>query len=368
MTRELKPTRPARSAASSQPTSTGGDTVRDRVAFLTELLQSPRRRPKARTAKRDEPAGFGHKLRRALGMQEADRDDVIQETAEELLRTKEPIESLEAWFRKTAEHRKLRLLRAEKQARMFEPRLSAEIHLRGSAFPAPDAEAEHEIAIRRLVKRVRPGLRAVAARGLAEHSPEQIAAALKLPKNTVKSYWWRAKKDIGGRSAVLALLASLWLWLLARGRRLAGAFTGNGRPARALLASAAVPLLVTAHAVIAAPREADVPRDEQAVMAAHAGGLVHTFSPILTTNAERERQWGGAAGTAHLALSKDSAADAGEPELARGLLDQALTALQQGHLGVAKDALQLYDSERPDNPFPALRARISAGLHASKSP
>ncbi len=370
MKRKIKPTRRPCSGESARPTSAGGDTVRDRIAFLTELIRS-RRRPRGRGAEPDAPARFVDRLRRALRMQEADEDDVIQEAAEALLRMEEPIQSLPAWFTRTAENRKLRFLRIEKQARAFEPRLSAEIHQRGSPFPAPDEEAEHNIAVRRLIKRVHPGLRAIAARGLSGHSVEQIAAALKLPKNTVKSYWGRAKKDIGGRAVVLALLAGVWLWLVARWQRLAGAFAGNGRHgAHTLLAAAALPLIVTGHGAVAAPREPDAPRDEQAVMVERAGGRDYTFSPMLTTSAERELEWAVAARAAPLVLSADPGPDTEgeEAQAARGLLDQALTALQQGHLGVAKDALQLYDSEHPGNPFPSLRARIAAGLAASRSP
>ena len=301
-------------------------------------------------------------------MQDADADDVIQDAAEALLRTKEPIDSLPAFFKKTAVNRKLRFLRLEKRARSIEPRLSAEIQQQGSPFPAPDAETERRLAIRRLVKRVDPGRQAVAVRCLTEHSVAQIAAALRLPKNTVKSQWARAKKDIGSPAVVLALLAAVWVWVVARGKRLADAFPGNRRHGAPVLAAmAAVPFIVAGHATIAASREADAPRDEPASMGEHAGGLAYVFSPMLTTHAERERERTVGADRARPALSKDLEADAEEEE-ARGILDQALTALQQGHLGVAEDALRLYDSERPDNPFPSQRARIAAGLAASRSP
>lgn len=340
--------------------------MRGRVAFLTDVIRGRGKRSGGSAPKGERT--FGQRLRSALRMQKADADEVIQEAAIALWRAKGPIDSLPAWFTRTAKIQKLRLCRLEAQARSFAPRLSAEIQLRGSPYPAPDAEAEHRFALRRLIKRVHPGRQAVAALGLAGHGAAQIAAALKLPENTVKSRWARARKDIGGPAVVLALLAGVWLWVVARGKRLAGAFTGSGRGrVRALAASAAVPLLVAGHAMIAAPREPDLAWDEPESMAERGAGPRYTFSPMLHTNAEREREWAAGARAASPALSEDSRPDAEDPE-ERGILDQALTALQQGHLGVAEDALRLYDSERPDNPFPSLRAQVASGLAAAGMP
>src|SRR5262245_46874927 len=114
---EPRTLRRARSASTSKPALAGrrgsrsnsrgddgaGDR-RDRIGFLTELIRGRREHPKdsARNQPRDEGRRFGSKLHGVLRMQEADEDDVIQDAAEALLRTSEPIESLQGWFNETA--------------------------------------------------------------------------------------------------------------------------------------------------------------------------------------------------------------------------------------------------------------------------
>ena len=355
MTRPTEPTRrthlvsrpkPA-PAAGGRACATGGKGAADRDAFLREQVRGASR------------------LAVTLRVQPADADDFLQDAALALVESKDPIESLPTWFRRTVVHRMLRYFRQEDQARSFEPRVSAHIEAQGSTFPAPDVEAEHKLALERLVKKVKPGRRAVAAWSLAGHGSSQIATALRLPKNTVKSQWERAKKELGPRAAVLKLLAVLWLWLVARGRRLAGALAGDLRPrAHTLFACAALPMIIMGHAASAAPPASEPEAAAHPWIADALGDTQYTFVPFLTTHAEREQEGPAGSGATHPGPPKHSARNTDD---ARSLLDQALTALRQGYPITAEDALRLYDTDHRDNPYPALRSQVVAGLTSSRS-
>jgi RNA polymerase sigma factor (sigma-70 family) len=319
------------------------------------------------TAERDaflrEQVRQAGKLARALHVSEADADDIMQDSALALLESDEPVQSYSSWFRKTAVNRKLRLLRTVKRSKEFEPRILAHIEQNGSPFPAPDVEVERKLTLERLVQKVKPGRREVAARGLAGHDTQQIAAELKMPVNTVKSQWDRAKKDIGVMAAVLKLLAVFWLWLVSRGRRGPSATTGARRGAPLLAVCAALPMVVTAHVALVLGHERDVRAAEEASVHESVAGQDYRFAPVLQTNAEREMEHAAPPGSrrAGIASPREKSQD-------RGYLDHGLTMAQQGFLAAAAEALRLYDADYPHNPSGGQRARLVAMLARTKSP
>ncbi len=304
---------------------------------------------------------------RALRVSEQDAEDLIQDAVLALLEKPDvQPRSARGWIFGAARLGRRRLLRARARAAKYEPQIEAYLRELGGPFLAPDEEIdgrERLLAVFWLLDQVKPGRRAVAERHLFGASPEEdIAAELGLALGTVKSQWRRAKEDMraaldrevarsGDRAwlvGLLALVASLWLWITGRVRRRSGP----------LLACAALALVVARHDDDRAEALASVARhDDRAealageeTAAELASPFEVRFAPMLTAFAERERERDAAT----------SQADPRDPEAARILLARASAALQRGNRVIARSALAQYRAAYPVDPTPSLARRHAA--------
>lgn len=302
---------------------------------------------------------------RALRVSEQDAEDLIQDAVLALLEKPDvQPRSARGWIFGAARLGRRRLLRARGRAAKYEPQIEAYLRDLGGPFLAPDEEIdgrERLLAVFWLLDQVKPGRRAVAERHLFGASPEEdIAAELGLALGTVKSQWRRAKEDMraaldrevarrGDRAwlaGLLALVASLGLWITGRVRRLSGP----------LLACAALALVVARHDGDRAEALASVARhDDRAealageeTAAELASPFEVHFAPMLTAFAERERE------------AATSQADPQDPEAARILLAKASAALQRGNRVIARSALAQYRAAYPVDPTPSLARRHAA--------
>ncbi len=228
----------------------------------------------------------------------------------------------------------------------------------------------------------------------------------------------RAKLDPVFVAVVLAIVSAWYLWLADHGRRLAAGLAApfppdlprstppedaaprTPRPAKsraarqrhdnatrprrartgAALTCAVLPLVLLKHVPLDVPpapgaifaTSFDATAASLATEARHDGDArrhtAHTvFTPFQTTNAEPERE-SVATARAHHAAPHIRAAAPDTPlspvlhAMARGFLARATEALSRGDVDIARDALRLYDTGIPGNPFPAERARIAAML------
>ncbi len=285
-------------------------------------------------------------------------------------------------------------------------------------------------ALKWLLAQIHPSRRDVAERYLFDGvTLAAIAAETGSPLGTVRSQWTRARGDMRAAiereraeldelfvAVMLAILGAWCVWIGAHVRRTAGVLAGVlGRPqppsatrgsgttrrwhpssprvargrhdrgghrwrrrAGVAFACALLPLVVLRHTPLDSlqpPGAATIAASFEASAGTFAGEMPHdtarsdehlVLTPFLTTNAERELEWG----SPPTALRAAPAPPAEDPdrEIGRGLLGRANTALQQGHERVARDALRLYDEEFPDDPFPALRAQVASALVSRRSP
>lgn len=205
-------------------------------AFLAEVL-SPRARPWRR-----------------LRLGRADGQDALQGALVRFLAHVDDIQpqSRRGWLRTAMLHEKLCLV--EKEARRQEHAPEIEAHLRDQCppFPSPDAEsALRDVlgAVSALLEQVKPDRRVVAGWCIwrllfaEEVELEALADMLEIPRGTLNSKWDRAKEDMRAAldrerskardrskmAVLLAALAAVWLWFLARGRRVADAIAGELR-------------------------------------------------------------------------------------------------------------------------------------------
>lgn len=230
----------------------------------------------------------------------------------------------------------------------------------------------------------------------------------------------RAKLDPVFVAVLLAIVSAWYLWLAEHGRRLAVALAApftpglrrstppedaaprtprptKSRAARqrhdnatrlrprrprtgAATACAMLPLVLLKHVPLDVPPSPgtifatsfDATAASLATEARHDGDARrhadHTvFRPSQTTNAEPERDSVATARTPHAApatraVVPDTPVSPVLHKMARGFLARATEALSRGDVDIARDALRLYDTGIPGNPFPAERARIAAML------
>lgn len=233
----------------------------------------------------------------------------------------------------------------------------------------------------------------------------------------------RSKLDPVFVAVLLAIVTACYLWLADHGRRLAATlaapFTpdlrrstppedaaprppqlpksraarhrhGTSTPPRrprtgAAAACAVLPLVLLKHVPLDVPPSPgavfatsfDATAASLATEARHDGDARrhtdHTvFTPFRTTNAEPERDSAAAARTPHAApdtrtVVPDTPVSPVLHKMARGFLARATEALSRGEVDIARDALRLYDTGIPGDPFPAERARIAAMLRGRGS-
>lgn len=330
----------------------------------------------------------------------SDAEDLLQDTLLLFLEKHESIQpgSWRAWILGTLRNRELELFKKQALWRKYEPQLEAHAQHAGPWCAEPDAAIRQEqilFALKWLLAQVQPSRRDVAERYLFDGvTLAAIAAETGSPLGTVRSQWTRAKRDMRAAiereraelddlfvAVMLAILGAWCVWIGAHVRRTVGVLAGGHRLRRragVAFACALLPLAVLRHTALEPlqpPGAATIAASFEASAGTFAGEVQHdtarsdkrlVLAPFLTTNAERELEWGSQP-AARRGMPAPPAEDS-ERELGRGLLGRANTALQQGHERIARDALLLYDDEFPDNPFPALRAQVVSALAKRRSP
>lgn len=381
-------------------------------------------------------------------MGQADGEDAVQNALLKLLTAQGDLrpQSRRSWLRASLLHEKLHL--HEEAATREKHAAEIEAHLREQAALLPLADAgcllrEVLAAVSWLLDQVQhPERRTVASwciwRSLFAEQVgfDALAEELGIPRGTFATHWDRAKDDMRaalereraksrGRSklaALFAALAAVWFWLVARGRRLAGAVAGGlrrsfpalssaGRRSRAgaiagcratlaalarrgvdvrvrgagprvALACMGLPLAVLSHVPFdAALSSAEVFAASYEAISGEATREVHAvrevdrsmYGPILSTNAEREREWGSgrapravsavrAAAPSRQAGSSSAQVDSAARDFERRMLARVAAAIARGDLDMARDAIRAYDGATVDGMFDSERARLGALL------
>jgi DNA-binding CsgD family transcriptional regulator len=242
-------------------------------------------------------------------------------------------------------------------------------------MPSPEAGIQQR-AVEKVLERVAPSRRTVAALRVSGYTETEVAEELGVPLNTVRSRWRRAKKELW--AAVAAFLAAIWLWLVSRGRSkrpLAGA--GGAPPhGRGMLACAALPLVVVAHTRVLPPAH-PVEVAGASTVAPQNDWLM--FSPVLTTNAEGRSALSSSPPETSSVTSKELSSkaisssvgpsrmpiSAARREAARAHLVAVHRELREQHDPErAREILALYEMAFPEDPFPRKHAELAAALKA----
>ncbi|MFO0591867.1 MAG: hypothetical protein U0441_30245 [Polyangiaceae bacterium] len=334
-------------------------------------------------------------LSRRLRVPAADAEDLLQDALLLLVEADRKVVPAArwSWFTSTLHLRGMRARRDRQYARNAEPLVMAHLQAQAPPFEAPDAavlDEQRRAAARWLLAQVHDSRRGVAELYLwQDRALEEIAADMKLSVGTVRSRWERAKEDMraaiereqkkqGGFAwllPVVALLSAAWFWLLGRreDRGLscsASARSSHRRPARALLAAAALPLLLGMEE----PPRAPLSAEEDTIDARTA--LSYTWAPYLSTNAERERDAGisererGTMQPGHAALSEAPqrpSEAAAEATMDRGMLVHTAAAIAAGKPDLARRFLRDHDVMFPHSPFTALRTELGVALRSLES-
>ena len=336
---------------------------------------------------------------RRYGAAEALAADLLQSSLLCLWKRRDsvPRSAWEPWIGKAMLLRLLHHLRSTRRARVYESAVAYQTEVQQER-PTPERATELGEDLRELLSLVdglAPDRREVVRLYLIdEMSMDEVAARLGIPYETAKTRWHLAQQDMAAAwkrdrasegferrwERFVAAVVALFFELRRRftGEDGAAPPPGRGRDPLerasrrraerrlgALLACAVLPLVVVvvSHRAMK-PATADEGAQEDPV--AGSFDQLGAFSPILTTNAEREREWGDVPSRA----SAPPAAPAtpgftpAQRRRARGLLARATDAIATGDLDIARDALLLYDAGIPGNPFPAERADLGALLAA----
>ena len=368
---------------------------------------------------------------RAHGVPEALAADILQSSLLRLWEMRGTVgrSGWEPWIGKAMILRLLHHLRSARRARVYETALAYLTEVQQER-PTPERATELGEDLRELlclVDGLAPDRREVVRHYLIDDMPmDEVAARLGISYETAKTRWHLAQEDMAAAwkrdrakerfqrswelfvAAVVALFFALRRRAAGEGEGDSGALSGRGPDPREgasrrrkdsgvgrLLACAALPLVVVSHRAME-PATVDEGAREEAV--ASSFDQIGAFSPILTTNAEREREWGARASTHEAprgaAISTAATARDGLPPTARSrdavypaatstaappragtadrdrlvgpraLLTRASAALQEGHVAVARDALRLYELTWPDDPFPAQHAQLAAAVRS----